>query len=737
MLGAVLVAGVLAAGAGGYPGDRVRLMSGAAWLPSTAVGQIALLDGAAAEVAAQVQVAARGEHLDVVQSGQTAYAINRTTGSIRRVDGGTFTPAAPATLLPEARDGLQVFVGGDTLYAVDAARGILAAGDPLTLARRGQPALLGSDATPGGAVLDSDGLLWMLDRRSGDLIWIDHGRQHRRRGAATAGAGAIVAADGAPVIVDTQRHTISWLDRGTGDPRSTTALDVPADDQVQLGGSAHAARIYLVSARGVLAVCDARADCADAVPLDVGGGRAADLGAPVESGDRLFIPDYSTGRVLVVDLRDRRVTAQPQVLDARTRFQLLNRDGVVFFNDPGSERAGVIRLDGGVQPIRKYDTGNQPAGTPTPTATPTKPATTGPAPTPTGTPVRKPSPTVSPTPRPNPTTRSPSARPAPAIRLVLSATSAPAGTDLTMRVEAAPGSAAPAGARWTFGDTAGATGLTVTHRWAAAGTFVVSVTATFADGQTATGAETITIVPPTPTRVDVPDVVGTQQAAALQALTAAGLTSSARQAVSNTVPAGTVLSQTPPAGTSVAPGTAVALTVSSGRRPPYSLVTSAAGADWRTGAGQIPFGGSTVDDRGFALIWQAGVIPLEDGTRPQFLETHPQWVENNTGWITGTFVLPVPVMAGDHFRAGAGFRGTTEGGSPNRLGDVQFVVLARMPDGSLREMVRKRDTADGRLLALDVDLSAAAGATAIQLRVEAGVSSLQDWAAWITPRVEG
>jgi hypothetical protein len=324
------------------------------------------------------------------------------------------------------------------------------------------------------------------------------------------------------------------------------------------------------------------------------------------------------------------------------------------------------------------------------------------------------------------------------IRLVVSATSVQAGTDLTMRVEAAAGSPAPAGAQWAFGDSATATGLTVTHRWAAPGTFVITATATFAGGQTAVASQPITVVPATPVRVTVPDVVGTQQAAARQTLTASGLTVTTRQAISNSVPAGTVLAQSPAPGTSVAPATPVTLTVSSGKRPAYSLITHAAAADWRTGAGQIPFGGSTVDERGFAVIWPAGSIPMEDGSSAQYLETHPQWVDNNTGWITGTFVLPSPVIAGDHFRAGAGFRATTEGGVRNTLGAVQFVVLARMADGSTRELARRSDAAaDGRLVGFDVDLSAAAGATAIQLRVEAGPSSLQDWAAWSAPRVEG
>jgi beta-lactam-binding protein with PASTA domain len=62
----------------------------------------------------------------------------------------------------------------------------------------------------------------------------------------------------------------------------------------------------------------------------------------------------------------------------------------------------------------------------------------------------------------------------------------------------------------------------------------------------------------------VPGVVGSTQAAATAAITAAGLTVGSVTAANSATPAGIILSQAPPAGTSAAPGTAIALTVSLG-----------------------------------------------------------------------------------------------------------------------------------------------------------------------------
>src|SRR5262249_20870744 len=136
---------------------------------------------------------------------------------------------------------------------------------------------------------------------------------------------------------------------------------------------------------------------------------------------RLFVPDYGAGQVWVVDPDGARVLARPRVLPPKTRFQLLTRDGVVFFNDPGSARACVIRLDGGVPvvtkhsvyPIRPSPLDHTPPAPPaTPTPTNQRPDTPK-APPP---PAAKP-PTSTPPPATPP---GPSPKPAPTVRIALS-----------------------------------------------------------------------------------------------------------------------------------------------------------------------------------------------------------------------------------------------------------------------------------------------------------------------------
>jgi len=126
---------------------------------------------------------------------------------------------------------------------------------------------------------------------------------------------------------------------------------------------------------------------------------------------------------------------------------------------------------------------------------------------------------------------------------------------------------------------------------------------------------------------------------------------------------------------------------------------------------------------------------LEDGSPARrSIETYPAYVAN--GRINGYFSLyplGIKLQKGDRFVAKVGFLEGTPGG------EVRFTVLYD-PDpiesGGIVELARVKDSYDGKLHSIDVDLSPYAGSSGqVVLSVEALASPDGDRAVWVNPRI--
>lgn len=489
-----------------------RMLPGSAWLASARVGQITLLDGASAEVSAQVKVAGPGDALTVVQQGSTAYTVDQSAGTIRRVDGATFDPTPPAAPIADAHGGgLDVIAGPTSLYTLDTTRGLLASTDPKTLDRHGEMLSVASRLAAGTVTVDDAGALWAVDTGSGDVVRVLGTDKTTRSGVVKPGTSVITIAHGHPVIVDlTDRKAVS-LDGDNGRVTGTFGLDLQPNDQIQVSASPHAERLYVVAARGVLDVCDITAErCDNAIPLNVG----SDFGPAVEAGDRVFVPDYTTGQVWIISLRDSRVIAKPNVLQPKTRFQLMARDGLVFYNDTNSEAAGVVQLDGGVTQIKKYDKDNPDKGVNQPDAggqasgqrnqpsqpsgQPTQPSGAQP-PSGAGDSHHDNQPPVDPN-VPGPNTpahpadpQHPNDPPPLNLQIVVDKATPTVNEPISLTVSEASGT--PSSAHWTYGDGDTNDGVTTNHKWTKARPepYIVSVEVTMPDGRHATKSVNITV----------------------------------------------------------------------------------------------------------------------------------------------------------------------------------------------------------------------------------------------------
>lgn len=143
---------------------------------------------------------------------------------------------------------------------------------------------------------------------------------------------------------------------------------------------------------------------------------------------------------------------------------------------------------------------------------------------------------------------------------------------------------------------------------------------------------------------------------------------------------------------------------------------------------QLPWMGNDGDSRGFVRL---DVITLEDGNTVKALRTHPKWVDNGTikGWHP-----PVQLPAKAVFEADIGF----VSGARNTDG-VTFQVWEHHTQGGRtvwNQIISVRKGYTGSLQRVRADLSHLAGQqVSIELRVDAGPSAGQDWAAWTNMRI--
>ncbi len=356
------LAGAALAGDGSPP-TSFDLQAGGAWVASSRVGQLTLIDGETAEVVARVDVGDGSAGLVAAQAGPVGYAVDGERGTVVRVDPRTFETAAPVVAVARASGHVSARATGSDLYLIDDERGRVVVTDPGHPRPETESPAGGGDGGAGGSlaeavgssVVDGDGRLWVLGEASGDLVWFERGERHDRPAVTDdAAAAELVAVDGVPVLVDPVARSVRRVG-ADGRLDDAACLDIGAgDESVRFGGSHGQPLVFAVSGdQGVLRVSDlASGGCsAVAIPLFDPGD---ELGAPVEARGRVFVPNFTTGTVAVVDLDDEQVVVTDDPVADGT-FELFDQDGIVFYNDRDSERAGVIHVDGTVAATRKYD----------------------------------------------------------------------------------------------------------------------------------------------------------------------------------------------------------------------------------------------------------------------------------------------------------------------------------------------------------------------------------------------
>jgi hypothetical protein len=166
----------------------------------------------------------------------------------------------------------------------------------------------------------------------------------------------------------------------------------------------------------------------------------------------------------------------------------------------------------------------------------------------------------------------------------------------------------------------------------------------------------------------------------------------------------------------------------------FDFLVKAPTAEWMSGSGSgnrapLGFGGAENDPNGAAKFMTD--VPLETGANSgKLLLTVPK--NEPDGLVYGIFE-PFTVRRGDHFLARVGFMvpsGACQGG------EAIFQVVYR-EDSDINELGEWRESCNGRLTVIDIDLSELRGRTVqFGLVVRAGDSAAGDLAIWNSPRIE-
>ena len=343
------------------PARQWEVGDGAAWLPSTNLGGVTLVNGLTGRVDGQVRVASKGTAMRVAQLGTDAIVAVPDDSIVSRVDGSQQVVAELGDEGQTQRraEGVSDVVvgGGGSAYLLLDSRQEAAAVDPRSLGRLG-PVV--SYPSSGDAVVGPDGTLWLTEASTGTIrsLRIDGSGSGPQPVADRDHSLELVMVDSSPVVVDETTSTAYVIDPRSGKPTSSSpCIDVVPGEAIEAGGSSEGQGWLpiVVPGAGSLRVADIGSSACPS-PIDLGRGGGLTTGTPVVADGHVFVPVFTDGTVVVVDPVTRNVAqSSSPVAEPDTEFELLVHDGLVFFNVPTGPQAGVVDTNGGLRRVTKYD----------------------------------------------------------------------------------------------------------------------------------------------------------------------------------------------------------------------------------------------------------------------------------------------------------------------------------------------------------------------------------------------
>ncbi|MDH4169391.1 MAG: PKD domain-containing protein [Acidimicrobiia bacterium] len=347
LAGLVALAMVLRPGA--RDTEEISYGDPSAWMVSRASGEIVRVNGAAGDVATRVSVGDPGARLDLVPVGADVAVIDRDSGAVTVVDGIGLEPVDTVTVEDVADASLVS--NGQVAYLVtrDSVREIVA--DPLGLAE-----VVEVDTRLSGPVVGADGTLWAMTPDGTVRAYLAGSEQRSLDVGVDPDEARLAASGDRTLLVDLATPELRAVGGSAEAPDGCEAV-LPAGAPVVGSSPTTSQQPYVAMAdadTGRVVVWDVERRACRAIDVSPPG---SDLGPPVVMGTTGYVPDYSDGAVVIVDVADGSERARVSVGRADRSFELFERNDEVWFNNPFGSAAALLDRDGIVRVIDKLGEG--------------------------------------------------------------------------------------------------------------------------------------------------------------------------------------------------------------------------------------------------------------------------------------------------------------------------------------------------------------------------------------------
>ncbi|WZH52670.1 MAG: fibronectin type III domain-containing protein [Nocardioides alkalitolerans] len=347
IVGASLVAG-LAFGQG-LTRTVVDITDGLTWISDDPSGEIIQVNPATGRPEKRLAVGAPGEDLEVSQADGRLFVTNRTTGEVFSVDLASVLVSGQRRVASGGATDLLLHDG--KAFLVDRSTSSISRIDPSTTDAIGERWV----ATEGlaDATIDGQGRVWAIDEVGSlvELRWSDAERRfvtEREEDVDYAGDGSVLVGHDRGVTVFGPDAGIV-VQVGTGDdvvgdaPSLVGSLLAPASAPADLApvASPDTGTVVIVGAGQLREVDLTTIDCAKP-------------GRPAVHRDLVYVPCDGAGRIVVLDGSGRRAAADIPVPGERDA-ELVVDDGNLIVNVPGSQAGLVVRPDGRISDLTRYD----------------------------------------------------------------------------------------------------------------------------------------------------------------------------------------------------------------------------------------------------------------------------------------------------------------------------------------------------------------------------------------------